>query len=88
MNSTTYTIANWNTGMSINPQKGERPEPTPRELIVTRAVETKDGWLGQVIIDSEIVWETDHKTDMENPAAAAVQDANAYVIDRIKALFL
>lgn len=88
MNSTTYTIANWNTGMSLNPQKGERPEPTPRELIVTRAVETKNGWLGQVIIDREIVWETEPKTDMDNAAEAAVQDANAYVIDRIRALFL
>lgn len=91
MTSTNYTIANWNTGISLTPEKGERPAPTPRELIATRAVETMRGWVGQVIIDSQIIWESDFVVDDEDdnlPASAsAQQQANAYVIERVKNLF-
>lgn len=91
MSSTTYTISNWNAGLAWGPEKGERPQPTPKELIATRAVETKDGWRGQVIIDSEIVWETEPITGSGEDEAASTfvqRQANAYVIDRIKSLFV
>lgn len=86
MSSTTYTLANWNTGMTITPQKGDRPEPTPRELIVTRAVETRDGWRGQVIVDQEIVYETEPVLGGE-ASQTVLSEANGYVVDRVKALF-
>ena len=87
-----YTIANWTTGMNISPHKGDRPAPTPRELIATRAVETKAGWVGQVIVDQEIVYETTPSRDVYEDdgrtASEAVQaEANDYVVSRIKRLF-
>ena len=78
-NSTvTYTL-----GM----EPGRKPEPAPRGLICTRAVETRGGWIGQVIIDTEIVYETPPITGEEDAGEMAQQEANSYVIERVKALF-
>lgn len=53
-NSTiTYT-----TGIALDTATGKRPEPTPKELIATRAIEAKGGWLGQIVMSGEIVYET------------------------------
>lgn len=58
------TGATWTyTGMVIDAKEGERPEKTPHQLIATRAIETKDGWLGQIIMSGEIVYETDPQVD-------------------------
>lgn len=49
----------------------------------TQAVQTKDGWLGQVIVDKEIVWESEAYDDSED----AIQDANTQVVEVFRALF-
>lgn len=61
---------------------GDRPK-TPSGLIVTAAVQTKEGWLGQVIVDKEIVFESGACDE----ADAAVEIANKRVVDAVKALF-
>lgn len=48
----------YSTGLVFDTKTGERPAPTPRELVATRAVEAKDGWLGQILMSGEIVYET------------------------------
>ncbi len=54
-------------------------------MIVTQAVQTKDGWRGQVIVDKEIVYET---TPVKGSAGEdAVQAANRRVVDAFKAMF-
>lgn len=85
---------NWNV-MSGSPvtytlgiDSGGKPEKTPAGLITTRAVETKDGWVGQVIVDKEIVYETAlYMHSEENPDELAMIEVNAYVVERIKGLF-
>jgi len=52
-------------------------------LLTTRAVETIDGWCGQVLVKDEIVWQGDPYTT----AMDAVNDANSCVIDTIKGWF-
>lgn len=88
VNGTTW-VGSWTTGMEISPHRGDKPEPAPRQLIATRAVQTKAGWVGQVIIDAEIIWETEPWAEEgdESPADAAIREANTYVVDRIKRLF-
>jgi hypothetical protein len=48
----------YSTGITVATGAGKAPERTPTELIATRAVEGKDGWLGQIIMAGEIVYET------------------------------
>jgi hypothetical protein len=85
----TYNIST--AGFQVVPTSGEPPKPTPSGLIVTRAVETKGGWVGQVIIDKDIVWEskpfTTEADDEESPSAAAQKAANERVVNTIKTLF-
>lgn len=59
------------------------PVKTPAGILVTRAVETKAGWVGQIILDKDIVWESEpkHKSD------EAVMDANDRVVDKLRRLF-
>lgn len=77
------TLSGSSFGITFSPETdGPRPK-TPSGLIVTQAVQTKDGWLGQVIVDKTIVWEGDADDDGE----AAIQDANRRVVDAFKALF-
>jgi len=52
-------------------------------LLTTRAVETIDGWCGQVLVRDEIVWQG----DACDTAAEGANDANACVIDTIKGWF-
>lgn len=81
--SFTYgTVSGSSYGMILTPDQGESRPKTPAGLIVTQAVQTKDGWLGQVIVDKEIVWESDPREEGEE----AVQAANARVVARLRAL--
>lgn len=79
MNST-FT-AGWN-GMWLTPDTN-KPEKTPEGLIVTRAVETQDGWRGQILVDKEIVFETEATNESQDALAAV----NIRVVTRIKKLF-
>lgn len=76
------TLTGSSYGMTIKPVTDDAKPKTPSGLIVTQAVQTKDGWLGQVIVDKEIVWESIPELEGED----AVQAANSHVVTAIKAL--
>lgn len=78
----TYTLSTG--GLSANLHNEGKPAPPPVALFYTRAVQTKEGWLGQLLIDGEIVYETSVGEDGE----FAVVQANAFLIERIKSLFV
>ncbi len=67
---------------TLTGEQGTRPEPPPKGLINTRCVQTKAGWVGQVIVDRDIVHETRRYEDGED----AAQAANAFVVERVKRL--
>lgn len=83
-NTYTYgTLTGSNYGITISPGEGEKAPKTPSGLIVTQAVQTKDGWLGQVIVDKEIVWES----AAAEKGTDAIQAANTRVVQAFKTLF-
>lgn len=55
----------YSTGLSFDIKEGKAPERTPKELLATRAVESKNGWLGQIIMAGEIVYQTEPQVDDE-----------------------
>lgn len=77
------TVTGSSYGITLSPTIDETRPRTPAGLIVTQAVQTKDGWLGQVIIDKEIVWESAAEDDGDD----AIQAANAQVVQVFRALF-
>lgn len=84
MTSTYATLTASNYGFTISPSTTDHKVPkAPSGLVVTQAVQTKDGWLGQVIVDKEIVWEGAAEEDGED----AIQAANAKVVQVFRALF-
>ena len=84
MSSSTWgTLSGSSFGITVAPTTAETRPKSPSGLIVTQAVQTKDGWLGQVIVDTEIVWESDLDEDSE----AAVQIANGRVVEAFQQLF-
>ena len=70
-------------GITFAPAGSPPPAGVPKGLIVTRAIETKDGWVGQVIVAEEIVWETPARKKAHQAERAATQR----VIERVKSLF-
>lgn len=86
MTTGTYTygtLSGSTYGITISPEESDSRPRTPAGLIVTQAVQTRDGWLGQVIVDKEIVWEGDPEEDGDD----AVKAANGRVVDVLRALF-
>lgn len=84
MSISTYgTLTGSNYGITFSPSTGDAAPRTPSGLIVTQAVQTKDGWLGQVIVDKQIVWESPLKGD----GGDAIHTANGRVVDAFKELF-
>ena len=77
-----YTYSSGNTGISLVPTDAERIT-TPKGLLVTRAIELQEGWVGQIIIDKSIVWQGNPRDDEKE----AVQEATSRVVDRLKFLF-
>ena len=82
MNYAYGTTAGSTYSISLSPTEGDRPE-TPSGLIVTRAVETKDGWFGQILVDKEIVYQSEPHEDGDE----AIKAANARVVGAVKGLF-
>lgn len=77
---------NWNSiytsgsiKLTMSPQKESARDVPSRELLETTAVRTLDGWRGQIIVDGEIVYETQSET-MEDALAAV----NTHVVARVK----
>lgn len=58
------------------------PKP-PTDLIQTRVQQTIEGWVGQVLVVGDVVWESDPDEDPNR----AVELANDRMIDRISGLF-
>lgn len=83
----TYASSNTLTGSSygitFTPDTGEKAPKTPSGLIVTQAVQTRLGWLGQVIVDKEIVWES----AVIDEGGDAIRAANERVVEAFKTLF-
>jgi len=52
-------------------------------LVATRAVETIDGWCGQVLVDSEIVYQGEGQPTKQDAKA----EANKCVVNAVKSLF-
>lgn len=71
-------------GFGIRIETGDRPEKTPRGLLNTRAVELREGWFGQIIVDEEIVFQS---AVPHGRSVDAIEEVNGRVVDRIKALF-
>lgn len=82
-NGTTFTISSA-TGYYLDAKKGDVPAPTPKELLATRAVEAKDGWLGQIIMAGEIVHETKHHETADD----ALEEVHAHVLKKFKRLIV
>lgn len=80
MTSSSSTLTN---GITFAPAGSPQPSSAPKGLIVTRAIETKDGWVGQIIVAEAIVWESE-PTKKPHQAERA---ATGRVIERIKSLF-
>jgi hypothetical protein len=84
MSTYTYgTLSGSSYGITFNPGTSEERPKTPSGLIVTQAVQTREGWLGQVIVDKEIVWEGGVSDEGED----AIKAANARVVEVFKTLF-
>jgi len=82
---TNYTTLSGSSGtITLVPTVNHERPKTPAGLIVTQAVQTKDGWLGQVIVDKQIVWQSDPKSSGDH----AIEEANTRVVDRIRAWFV
>lgn len=56
------------------------PTPWPLSQMSIRASQTKAGWVGLVIVDGEVVWESSPR----KTAQAAQRRATKHVIRRIK----
>lgn len=82
--STSGAITMSGTTWSVLPSQGSRPEKPPKGLITTKAVQVADGWLGQVFVDSEIVWESDYYEESDS----AIDIANRVIIKAFTDLIL
>lgn len=78
------TISTSASGMTLNPERRDERPKTPPGLIVTTAVETKDGWLAQIIVDRAIVFE---KLLDWGDADDAIEEANSRVVRAFRDLF-
>lgn len=72
------------SGMILDTKTGERPAKTPTELLATRAVESQDGWLGQITMSGEIVYQTKPQETSED----ALEEVNTHIHKRFKKLIV
>lgn len=78
----TYTLTGSGLSATLHPEA--TPTRAPKALFLTRAVETQDGWVGQLLIDGDIVYQTNFIED----GREAVNRANNFLVERIKSLFV
>ena len=96
---TAYTGNTTLNGVTISAGTSPDPARAPKGLIVTRAVQVKAGWVGQIVVAEDIIWESEVFTDGESddeiveidngdpPSEKAEQAATERVITAIKGLF-
>lgn len=85
MSGTYYSgsITSSGTSWTILPDAGKTPDKPPKGLLATRAVQTIDGWFGQVLLDTKIVWQSPAYEESDD----AIDAANARVVRAFGALF-
>jgi hypothetical protein len=87
--NTAYAINTSSSGYTV-PVGDIKSFRTPEGLLVTRAVQTKEGWKGQIIVDKNIVWESEDghrgEDDFEGEKLA-LAEANKRVVNALGDLF-
>lgn len=76
-----YTLST--SGMTLAYPRGESPKSPPNALMATLAVQVQKGWVGQIVIDSEIVYQTKPKKTSHKALTAV----NARVVNCLRSLF-
>jgi hypothetical protein len=78
------TISTNGATITLDPQISDTRPKTPGGLIVTATAQVKDGWLGQVLVDKTIVWESRAFASPDS----AVDAANRRVVEAVTAWFV
>jgi hypothetical protein len=68
----------------LDAKEGERPKEASRSLLSTRAIQTMEGWVGQIIMSSEIV----HETKAQESSEEALEIVSEHIHKRIKKLIV
>lgn len=80
-NGTTWTY----TGTIIDATgREDRPKEAPKSLLATRAVQVKDGWLGQILMAGEIV----HETKPQETDDEALEEVGNLILKRFRKLIV
>jgi len=74
-----------NSGWTLAPETTD-PVKTPTGLLATRAIETKSGWVGQIILDKEIIWESEPLSG-EDAQKHVTAEASQRVVQALRQLF-
>lgn len=77
------------SGFNVPPGEN-KPAHTPSGLLITRAVQVVGGWVGQIIIDKNVVWQSDTQQgedDEESTEDKALKEANDRVVNVLGTLF-
>lgn len=69
-------------GVSVAAGSSPAPIGMPPSLIATRAVEMKAGWIGQLIVAGDVIWESKPKKTSKE----AEEQATQRVVERLKSL--
>jgi hypothetical protein len=78
------SISSSGATITLTPETNDTRPKTPSGLIVTATAQTKEGWLGQVIVDKTIVWESSAFRNADD----AVDAANRRVVEAVKNWFV
>ena len=70
------------SGYNIPPGES-KPARTPPGLLITRAVQVVEGWVGQILVDKNIPWQSEPVEDEDD----ALKAANDRVVDKLCQLF-
>ena len=87
----TWVYSTGASGVTLDVAKGERPEKAPKELLATKAVQLKDGWVGQIIMAGEIIHQTapfvdDEDAEIEAGSERALAGVNDHILARFRRL--
>jgi hypothetical protein len=89
---TAPVVLTWGSNTSyggFNVPPGEsKQEHTPKGLLITRAVQVVGGWVGQVIVDKNVVWQSSpQEGEDERCENQALKAANDRVVNVLGNLF-
>jgi hypothetical protein len=78
----TYSLGNSSYPLTLDVEQGKKPK-TPEGLLASTAVQTIDGWIGQIIVDKSIVWESKFFTNVDD----AMEAANQRIVKQLGRIF-